>query len=168
MVLVAHLVRCQESRSLAFLKTILVTHLLTKWHAPNENTYLHGHPPILIRVLALCWTQWFFMQSAKKLIRLGGCPGHWRKKILNIGSEVRGGAGVGRGKQDYCGVTGRPKVTFKIIRGAPCCLPTVPTLMHDYNMHRTGANICTFSRSSCIWSLHCRVDRQNPNSSIVG
>ena len=44
------------------------------------------------------------MQSAKKLIRLGGCPGHWRKKILNIGSGVRGGdgwvgVGVGGGKR---------------------------------------------------------------------
>ena len=46
-----------------------------------------------------------------------------------------------RGKQDYCGATGRSQVTFKIIRGAPCCLPIVPTPMHDYNMHRRGANI---------------------------
>ena len=35
------------------------------------------------------------MQSAKKLIRLGGCPSHWHEKILNIGSGVR----VGRGRQ---------------------------------------------------------------------
>ena len=41
--------------------------------------------------------------------------------------------------------------------------------MHDYTMHRRGANICTLTRSSCIhvWSLHFRVDRQNPNPSIV-
>ena len=39
--------------------------------------------------------------------------------------------------------------------------------MHDYNMYRRGANICTFTRSSCIWSLHCRVDRQNLTPSIV-
>ena len=30
------------------------------------------------------------MRSAKKLIRLGGCPGHWRKKVLNIGCGLRG------------------------------------------------------------------------------
>ena len=92
------------------------------------------------------------MQSAKKLIRLGGCAGHWCKKILNIGRGVQGvwEGGGGRGKQDYCGVTGRPQVTFKIIRGAPCSLPTGPTSMHDYNMHRRGANISTVSRSSCI------------------
>ena len=63
-----------------------------------------------------------------------------------------GGAG-GRGgesKHANCRVTGRPHVTFKIIRGAPCSLPTVSTPMHDYNMHRRGANICTVSRSSCI------------------
>ena len=46
-------------------------------YAPNENTDLHGHPPKLIRVLALCWPQWFVMQSANKLITFGECPGHW-------------------------------------------------------------------------------------------
>ena len=59
----------------------------------------------------------------------------------------RGGAGGAEGGErgeDYCGVTGRPQVTFKIIRCALCCLPTVPTTMHDYNMHRRAANICTF------------------------
>ena len=64
------------------------------------------------------------------------------------GRAVGGGGG---GKQDYCcGATGRPHVTFKIIRGAQCCLPTIPTPLHDYNMYRRDANICTFSRSSCI------------------
>ena len=38
--------------------------------------------------------------------------------------------------------------------------------MHDYNVYRRSANICTVTGSSCIWSLHCRVDRQNPNPSI--
>ena len=30
------------------------------------------------------------MRSAKKLIRLGLCPGLWRKMVLKIGSGVRG------------------------------------------------------------------------------
>ena len=94
-----------------------------------------------------------------KLIRLGGCPGHWRKKILNIGSGVRGGggsvAGARGGKQDYCRATGRPHATFKIIWDAHCCLSTNCSY---YNMLCRGANIC----------LQCRVDRQNPNFSIEG
>ena len=39
------------------------------------------------------------------------------------------GAGGGGGKQDYYGATGRQQVTFKIITGAPCCLPTLHTLI---------------------------------------
>ena len=67
-----------------------------------------------------------------------------------------GGWGAGRGKQDYCGATGRPQVTFKIIRGAPCCLPTVPTPVHDYNMHRRGDNICILSVSEKLPLLKFR------------
>ena len=78
------------------------------------------------------------MQSAKKLIRLGGCPGHWRKKILNIGSGVWGWGEAHR-------ITAGPLVGQRSLSKLLGCLPTVPIPMHDYNMHRRGANICTFS-----------------------
>ena len=76
-----------------------------------------------------------------------------RKKILNIGSGVRGwvepgvggGGGAGKGKQDYCGATGRPQVTFKIIRGAPCCLPTLPTpVQAAFSLCRAHRLLCWF------------------------
>ena len=43
----------------------------------------------------------------------------------------RGGGGE-RGKHDYCGATGRPQVTFKIIRGAPA---VYPLFLHLCRLH---------------------------------
>ena len=52
--------------------------------APSEDSYQPGHPPSLIRVLAvrsIGRTQGFFMQTAKTLIRLGGCQ-DWSESSL--------------------------------------------------------------------------------------
>ena len=127
-------------------------------YAPIENTDLHGHPHRLIRVLVLCWTPWVFMRAAKKLIRLGGRPGHWRKKVLDIGSWVRGVEGC---KLDYCRATGRPQATFKIIRGGPCCLPPVPTPMQaNFSLSTiTGKKF----PGSTMRNLSARDDHKNIN-----
>ena len=42
--------------------------------APSEDSGQPGHPPSLIRVFSVRWTQAFFTRTAKTLIRLGGCP----------------------------------------------------------------------------------------------
>ena len=50
--------------------------------APSEDSDQPGHPPSLIRVFAVrLRTRAFFMQTAKTLIRLGGCPG-WSESTL--------------------------------------------------------------------------------------
>ena len=51
--------------------------------APSEDSDQPGHPPSLIRVFAVrsMGSSAFFMQTAKTLIRLGGCPG-WSESSL--------------------------------------------------------------------------------------
>ena len=50
--------------------------------APTEYSDQPGHPPGLIRVFAVR-SHSFFMQTAKTLIRLGGCPG-WFESSLGV------------------------------------------------------------------------------------
>ena len=84
------------------------------------------------------------MQSAKKLIRLGGCPGHWRKKILNIGS---GGRGWGRGRGG-AGVGGRGEAN-RIIAGSLVGhrsfskLLAAPHAVYPRFLHLCMITICT-------------------------
>ena len=53
--------------------------------APSEDSCQPGHPPSLIRVFAVRWTQAFFTRTAKTLIRLGGCP-CWSESSLGAHS----------------------------------------------------------------------------------
>ena len=52
--------------------------------APREDLRSAGHPPILIRVFAVCmkkhWTLNYLLSAQRRLIRLVGCPGWFKAK----------------------------------------------------------------------------------------
>ena len=56
-----------------------------------------------------------------------------------------GGGVERRGRQDFCGATGRAQATFKFIRGGPCCLPPVPIpVQAELSLCRTHRIFCWF------------------------